>query len=124
MIVSNPVSPEQRKSNMQHPVVSRAAIRAAALLCVILFTSCATPYGQEGLLGGFSDYLIAPDEATIVFHGNGYTSALRLGSWPRDLRVRYPPFRLPRSLWGLPKPSWYGYAQRPVACQRLYLSKR
>jgi hypothetical protein len=48
------------------------------LLFSLVLAGCATPYGQQGLLGGFSDYLNAPDEATIVFHGNGYTSALRV----------------------------------------------
>ena len=33
---------------------------------------------QACLAGGFSDYLTAPDEAIVMFHGNGYTSIERV----------------------------------------------
>lgn len=47
---------------------------ALSLLCA----GCTTPYQSEGFLGGFSDVMTAPDEAVVVFHGNGYTSAERV----------------------------------------------
>jgi hypothetical protein len=48
------------------------------LALALLFAGCATPYQSEGFLGGFSDVMTAPDEAVVVFHGNGYTSAERV----------------------------------------------
>jgi hypothetical protein len=49
-----------------------------ALLCAVLLASCATPYQPQSLTGGYSDFLTAPDAATVIFRGNGYTDAARL----------------------------------------------
>jgi hypothetical protein len=46
------------------------------LACVL--TGCSTPYQPNGLLGGYSDYMVAPDEAIVTFYGNGYTSAMQV----------------------------------------------
>jgi len=49
-----------------------------ALLCAVLLASCATPYQAQSLTGGYTEFLTAPDEATVMFHGNGYTPAERV----------------------------------------------
>ena len=49
-----------------------------ALLAHLALASCATGYQPQSFTGGFSDYLTAPDEAVITFHGNGYTSVERV----------------------------------------------
>ena len=49
-----------------------------ALLALLALASCATGYQPQSFTGGFSDYLTAPDEAVITFHGNGYTSVERV----------------------------------------------
>ena len=46
-------------------------------LVVLLATGCASPYKDNGLMGGFSDTRLAPDVFRITFRGNGYTSAER-----------------------------------------------
>ena len=48
----------------------------AVLGCVL--TGCSTPYQANGLMGGYSDYMVAPDEAIVTFYGNGYTSAMKV----------------------------------------------
>jgi hypothetical protein len=45
---------------------------------LLLLAGCATDYGPQGFTGGYSDFLTAPDEAVITFHGNGYTPAERV----------------------------------------------
>jgi hypothetical protein len=47
-------------------------------LLAIGLAGCATSYQPQGFTGGYSDYLTAPDEAVIIFHGNGYTPAERV----------------------------------------------
>jgi hypothetical protein len=54
-------------------------MRKLFLFFVLLLAGCATSYRPEGFTGGYSDFLIAPDEATITFCGNGYTAPLRVG---------------------------------------------
>jgi hypothetical protein len=44
----------------------------------LVLASCATSYQPQSFTGGYSEYLTAPDEAVITFHGNGYTSAERV----------------------------------------------
>jgi hypothetical protein len=44
----------------------------------LVLSGCATDYQPQGFTGGYSDLLVAPDEAMITFHGNGYTSAERV----------------------------------------------
>jgi hypothetical protein len=58
---------------MKHVLLLRTA-----LLYVALLAGCATSYQPQGFTGGYSDFLTAPDEAVITFHGNGYTSAMRV----------------------------------------------
>jgi len=48
----------------------------AVLACVL--AGCSTPYQPNGALGGYSDYMVAPDEAIVTFYGNGYTSAMQV----------------------------------------------
>jgi hypothetical protein len=75
-------SPEQSSSEptlvLSVLIMKRVVLPGTTLLCAILFASCATPYQSQGLTGGYSDFLTAPDEATIMFHGNGYTPAERV----------------------------------------------
>ena len=47
-------------------------------LLAIGLAGCATDYQPQGFTGGYSDYLTAPDEAVVTFHGNGYTPAERV----------------------------------------------
>src|SRR5208282_3974594 len=54
-------------------------LRHLILALSLLFASCATDYQPQGFTGGYSDYLTAPDEAVITFHGNGYTAPERVG---------------------------------------------
>ena len=48
----------------------------AVLACVL--AGCSTPYQPNGALGGYSDYMVAPDEAIVTFYGNGYTSGMQV----------------------------------------------
>jgi len=52
--------------------------RFAILLWIGLLAGCATGYQPQSFTGGFSDYMTAPDEAVVTFHGNGYTPAERV----------------------------------------------
>lgn len=49
----------------------RVLILAAAAVCL---ASCATPYQQQGLLGGFEVQELRSDVYRISFQGNGYTT--------------------------------------------------
>jgi hypothetical protein len=49
-----------------------------ALVGLLALASCATDYQPQGFTGGYSDFLTAPDEAVITFHGNGYTAPERV----------------------------------------------
>jgi hypothetical protein len=49
-----------------------------ALLSLMILASCATDYQPQGFVGGYSDFLSAPDEAVITFHGNAYTASKRV----------------------------------------------
>jgi hypothetical protein len=53
-------------------------VKQLALVSFLALASCATGYQPQSFTGGFSGYLTAPDEAVIMFHGNGYTSAERV----------------------------------------------
>src|SRR5258707_7698261 len=60
-----------------------AAIRrspAITFLAVFVYilTGSSTTYQANGLMGGYSDYMVAPDEAIVTFYGNGYTSAMKV----------------------------------------------
>jgi hypothetical protein len=48
----------------------------ALLVCAV--TGCSTPYQPNSLLGGYTDYMVAPDEAIVTFYGNGYTPAMKV----------------------------------------------
>jgi hypothetical protein len=54
-------------------------MRARAFLAIVCLAlaGCATEYQPQGFTGGYSDFLTAPDEAVIAFHGNGFTSGER-----------------------------------------------
>ena len=54
------------------------AVKHFALLSFLALASCTTGYQPQDINGGFSDYMTAPDEAVITFHGNEYTSAERV----------------------------------------------
>jgi hypothetical protein len=50
-------------------------VRAIALaMAAAVLTACATPYGEQGLLGGFSAIELRPDVWRVNFQGNGYTT--------------------------------------------------
>jgi hypothetical protein len=53
-------------------------VKYFTLLSLLALASCATGYQPESISGGFSDYMTAPDEAVITYHGNDYTSAERV----------------------------------------------
>jgi hypothetical protein len=53
-------------------------LKGFALLGLLALAGCATSYQPQSFTGGFSDYMTAPDEAVVIFHGNGYTSAERV----------------------------------------------
>ena len=53
-------------------------LSGTVLLCAVLLAGCATSYQPQSFTGGFSDYMSAPDEAVVTFHGNGYTSPERV----------------------------------------------
>jgi hypothetical protein len=53
-------------------------VKQLALVSSLALASCATGYQPQSFTGGFSGYLTAPDEAVVIFHGNGYTSAERV----------------------------------------------
>ena len=40
----------------------------------VTLASCATPYADQGLLGGFDVKELRPDVSRVKFQGNGYTS--------------------------------------------------
>ncbi len=55
-------------------------MKRLSLLSVLLgLSACATTYQPQSFTGGFSDYMTAPDEAVVIFRGNGYTSPERVG---------------------------------------------
>ena len=64
-----PASGTRRRAN---------AMKSLALLSCLALAGCATAYKPEGLTGGYSDFLTDPDQATIMFQGNGLTSAERV----------------------------------------------
>ena len=52
--------------------------RKIGLLCAAgLLSACATPYEQEGLVGGLSETQLGPNVWRISFQGNGFTSTQR-----------------------------------------------
>jgi hypothetical protein len=53
-------------------------VKQLALVSFLALASCATGYQPQSFTGGFFGYLTAPDEAVVIFHGNGYTSAERV----------------------------------------------
>jgi hypothetical protein len=48
------------------------------LLASIALVGCETSYQPQSFTGGYSEFLTAPDEAVITFHGNGFTSGERV----------------------------------------------
>jgi hypothetical protein len=48
-------------------------VLALAMAAAVL-AACATPYGEQGLLGGFSAIELRPDVWRVKFQGNGYTT--------------------------------------------------
>lgn len=53
----------------------------AALLSILLLTSCATPYKSAGALGGYDETWLTDREAQIKFAGNGFTSRTRAAEY-------------------------------------------
>jgi hypothetical protein len=49
-------------------------IGGAAVAFVLLLGGCATAYQPEGMTGGFNETSVSPDQWTIRFAGNGYTT--------------------------------------------------
>jgi hypothetical protein len=52
--------------------------RIFGLIGLVALVGCATGYQPQSFTGGYSEFLTAPDEAVITFHGNGYTSGERV----------------------------------------------
>jgi hypothetical protein len=54
-------------------------MRAIVVGCVlaVLVSGCATPYEQEGLLGGLNETQVGPNVWRISFQGNGFTTTDR-----------------------------------------------
>ena len=48
-------------------------VLALAMAAAVL-VACATPYGEQGLLGGFSAVELRPDVWRVKFQGNGFTT--------------------------------------------------
>lgn len=59
---------------MQSSFTQRAR-RAALVGAAFVLTACATPYGQKGLTGGYTDVQIEPHIYKVTFDGNGKTSS-------------------------------------------------
>ena len=53
-------------------------MKALTLLSCLTLVGCATGYQPQSFTGGYSDFLQAPDVATITYRGNGYTDVLRV----------------------------------------------
>jgi hypothetical protein len=58
-------------TTMMRTTVNYSSVIALA----VMMASCATPYTNNGLLGGYSDTTLAPDVYRVSFQGNGYTSS-------------------------------------------------
>jgi hypothetical protein len=43
-------------------------------MAVAVLAACATPYGEQGLLGGFNAIELRPDVWRVKFQGNGVTT--------------------------------------------------
>ena len=50
-----------------------------SLSLLFALAACATPYGKDGLTGGYSDSRLAPNVFKVTFEGNGYTNKQRAG---------------------------------------------
>ena len=53
-------------------------MKRLSLLIFLALMGCETGYQPQSFTGGYSEFLTAPDEAVITFHGNGYTGAERV----------------------------------------------
>src|SRR5258708_6276789 len=53
-------------------------MKRLSLLIFLALMGCETGYQPQSFTGGYSEFLTAPDEAVITFHGNGYTSVERV----------------------------------------------
>ena len=47
------------------------------VLSLLFLTSCATPYQESGLAGGYDEVQLSENSYQISFRGNGYTSRQR-----------------------------------------------
>jgi hypothetical protein len=56
----------------------RVVLKSFVLIASIALVGCETGYQQQSFTGGYSEFLTAPDEAVITFHGNGFTSGERV----------------------------------------------
>jgi hypothetical protein len=57
------------------------------LVAAVGLAGCVTPYGPQGLMGGYSDSEESPGVFQVVVNGNGYTGRARLSAYYRR-RVR------------------------------------
>lgn len=57
---------------------ARRLLQILLLLGPIAFAGCQTGYQAQSFTGGYSEFLTAPDEAVITYHGNGFTSGERV----------------------------------------------
>jgi len=47
------------------------------IISFLALASCATDYHPQSFTGGYSEFKVAPDTATVTFNGNGFTSGER-----------------------------------------------
>lgn len=55
-------------------MVGYANMRRVAAVLVLALGGCASPYGPQGLTGGFQEEKLGPNVYRIAYNGNGYTS--------------------------------------------------
>src|SRR5690348_9692961 len=48
------------------------------VLCVAVFSGCATQYGASGITGGYKDTKVDETHYIVEFNGNGYASKQRV----------------------------------------------
>lgn len=66
-----------RGHKFDHFIAMRITSLIITLCGILVLSGCATRYHANGLTGGFSETLLAPDMYRVAFKGNGYTDPER-----------------------------------------------
>src|SRR5688500_14754594 len=53
--------------------ISTARVAASVLALGLALAGCASPYGPQGLTGGFREQQLAPNSYRVTYNGNGHT---------------------------------------------------